>query len=86
MLPIHMSGGWVSPTRLSCLPSFLRRLHSKEVTPLSTAIVEQLKAQLKQLEAERREHEKAAAKIRAQEVKVRKALASVASLVPPSSN
>jgi energy-converting hydrogenase Eha subunit H len=53
---------------------------------LSTAIVEQLKAQLKQLEAERREHEKAAAKIRAQEVKVRKALASVASLVPPSSN
>ena len=49
---------------------------------MSTAIVEQLKAQLKMLEAERREHEKAAARIRAQEAKVRKALASVATLVP----
>lgn len=49
---------------------------------LTTSIVEQLKAQLKQLEAERREHEKSAAKIRAKEAKVRKALAAVASLVP----
>ena len=45
-------------------------------------IVETLKAQLKTLEGQRREHEKAANVIRRQEVKVRKALTSVASLAP----
>ena len=40
-------------------------------------IVETLKAQLKQLEGQRREHEKAANSIRRNEVNVRKALASV---------
>lgn len=49
---------------------------------MSNAIVEQLKAQLKQLEADRREHEKAANQIRVMEAKVKKALASVQSLVP----
>ena len=43
-------------------------------------ITETLKAQLKTLEGQRREHEKAAAGIRRNEVKVRKALTSVASL------
>jgi energy-converting hydrogenase Eha subunit H len=43
-------------------------------------IIESLKAQLKQLESQRREHEKAANIIRRNEVKVRKALSSVASL------
>jgi len=43
-------------------------------------ITETLKAQLKILEGQRREHEKAAAVIRRNEVKVRKALTSVASL------
>jgi hypothetical protein len=43
-------------------------------------IIETLKAQLKQLEGQRREHEKAASVIRRNEVKVRKALSSVASL------
>jgi hypothetical protein len=43
-------------------------------------IVETLKAQLKTLEGQRREHEKAAGVIRRNEVKVRKALSSVASL------
>lgn len=44
------------------------------------SIVESLKAQLKTLEAQWREHEKAANAIRRNEVKVRKALSSVASL------
>jgi len=44
------------------------------------SITESLKAQLKTLEAQRREHEKAANAIRRNEVKIRKALASVASL------
>lgn len=44
------------------------------------SIIESLKAQLKTLEAQRRGHEKAANAIRRQEVKVRKALVSVASL------
>ena len=51
---------------------------------MSTAIVEQLKAQLKQLEESRREHEKAVAGIKRQEVKVRKALASVSALQTPA--
>ena len=42
--------------------------------------VESLKALLKSLEAQRREHEKAANAIRRNEVKIRKALASVAFL------
>jgi hypothetical protein len=45
-------------------------------------IIETLKAQLKTLEGQRREHEKAACVIRRNEVKVRKALSSVAS--PPA--
>lgn len=44
------------------------------------SIIESLKAQLKTLEAQRREHEKAANAIRRNEVKIRKALSSVASL------
>jgi energy-converting hydrogenase Eha subunit H len=44
------------------------------------SIIESLKTQLKSLEAQRREHEKAANAIRRNEVKIRKALASVASL------
>ena len=44
------------------------------------SIVESLKAQLKTLEAQRREHEKAANAIRRNEVKIRKALSPVASL------
>lgn len=45
-------------------------------------ITETLKAQLKTLKGQRREHEKSANTIRRQEVKVRKALSSVASLAP----
>lgn len=48
------------------------------------SITESLKAQLKQLETQRRIHEKAAHAIRRDEVKIRKALSSVASL--PSLN
>jgi hypothetical protein len=48
------------------------------------SITESLKAQLKTLEAQRRVHEKAAAALRRDEAKIRKAIASVASL--PSSN
>jgi hypothetical protein len=44
------------------------------------SITESLKAQLKTLEAQRRQHEKAANAIRRNEVKIRKALSSVASL------
>lgn len=44
------------------------------------SIVESLKVQLKTLEGQRREHEKAANAIRRNEVKIRKALSSVASL------
>lgn len=44
------------------------------------SITESLKAQLKILEGQRREHEKAANAIRRNEVKIRKALSSVASL------
>jgi hypothetical protein len=44
------------------------------------SITESLKAQLKTLEGQRREHEKAANAIRRNEVKIRKALSSVASL------
>jgi hypothetical protein len=44
------------------------------------SIIESLKAQLRSLEAQRREHEMAVNAIRRNEVKIRKALASVASL------
>jgi hypothetical protein len=44
------------------------------------SITESLKGQLIQLTAQRREHEKAANAIRRNEVKIRKALSSVASL------
>ena len=47
-------------------------------------ITESLKAQLTQLTSQRREHEKAANATRRQEVKVRKALSSVASLGIPA--
>jgi hypothetical protein len=43
-------------------------------------IIESLKAQLAQLTAQRREHEKAVNVIKRNEVKVRKALSSVSSL------
>ena len=46
------------------------------------SIIESLKAQLKTLEAQRREHEKAANAIRRNEVKIRKALTCVVSLPP----
>ena len=48
------------------------------------SIIESLKAQLKTLEAQRREHEKAANAIRRNEVKVRKALASVSAIQIPA--
>jgi len=48
------------------------------------SITDTLKAQLKTLETQRRIHEKAAAALRRDEAKIRKAIASVASL--PSSN
>ena len=44
------------------------------------SITESLKGQLIQLTAQRREHEKAANAIKRNEIKVRKALSSVASL------
>jgi hypothetical protein len=50
--------------------------------PRTMSIAESLKGQLDQLTAQRREHEKAANAIRRNEVKVRKALSSVASLPP----
>jgi hypothetical protein len=46
------------------------------------SIAESLKVQLKTMEAQRREHEKAANTIRRNEVTIRKALSSVASLPP----
>ena len=48
------------------------------------SITDTLKTQLKTLETQRRIHEKAAAALRRDEAKIRKAIASVASL--PSSN
>jgi hypothetical protein len=45
-------------------------------------IIESLKAQLKTLEGQRRQHEKATNALRRNEVKIRKALSFVASLPP----
>jgi energy-converting hydrogenase Eha subunit H len=55
-----------------------RQIEAEELPIMS--IIESLKAQLKTLEVQRREHEKAANAIRRNEVKIRKALSSVASL------
>jgi hypothetical protein len=49
---------------------------------LSTQILGQVKAQLKQLQEDRKDHEKAVREIRAREVKIQKALSAVAATVP----
>jgi len=60
----------------------LRQIEAEELPTMS--ITDTLKAQLKTLETQRKVHEKAAAALRRDETKIRKAIASVASL--PSSN